>query len=451
MRRVRGSESGPERWARATALTAQGEGGLGPGAATRTAPAPRSSPKSSRWPGSARRLQAAAPALGSGPGDQDPAGAPGEREGAGPARADGARAARPSAALGRPRLLPSGRGLHLSLPPPSPAAAAVVAAAACRSSSFDKGPPTLRLFRFLRKGRRSSRQTRNHTLWSTRRAARSRKLPASLARHHGNTAQPDPEHKRRRLLRGGGGGRAHFIARPRERTDCTASSREPGPGPARCTALATPTPHPMEPQETRDSRFSSREATKRVYCTRVTPGTGRRAGGQGWCGRGLREPAAMSQVRPTPAMVARPGDLQAPRLLRPRAHGRRSLGPLPHLPPLALQPAHSLLPPLRSHGARDPRAEGEKRQSVCCGGGRRRGRMRADGTRGAGTGPRRLTREDGVKAERPARPPYCYLMACSCRHFRRRPLCPPPRGGAGGVTDFRVPYCRKQNVWSASG
>lgn len=53
--------------------------------------------------------------------------------------------------LGHPRLLPSGRGLHLSLPPPSPAAAAVVAAAACRSSSFDKEPPTLRLFRFLRK------------------------------------------------------------------------------------------------------------------------------------------------------------------------------------------------------------------------------------------------------------------------------------------------------------
>lgn len=52
---------------------------------------------------------------------------------------------------GHPRLLPSGRGLHLSLPPPSPAAAAVVAAAACRSSSFDKEPPTLRFFRFLRK------------------------------------------------------------------------------------------------------------------------------------------------------------------------------------------------------------------------------------------------------------------------------------------------------------
>lgn len=81
MRRVRGSESGPERWARARALTAQGEGGLGPGAAARTAPAPRSSPKSSSWPGSARRLRAAAPALGRGPGDQDPAGAAGEREG----------------------------------------------------------------------------------------------------------------------------------------------------------------------------------------------------------------------------------------------------------------------------------------------------------------------------------------------------------------------------------
>lgn len=95
--------------------------------------------------------------------------------------------------LGRPRLLPSGRGLHLSLPPPSPAAAAVVAAAACRSSSFDKEPPTLRFFRFLRKQWRSSHQTRNHTLWSPMRATSRRKLPASLARHHGNTTQPEDE------------------------------------------------------------------------------------------------------------------------------------------------------------------------------------------------------------------------------------------------------------------
>uniref|UniRef100_A0A8C8UG20 Uncharacterized protein n=1 Tax=Peromyscus maniculatus bairdii TaxID=230844 RepID=A0A8C8UG20_PERMB len=50
--------------------------------------------------------------------------------------------------------------------------------------------------------------------------------------------------------------------------------------------------------------------------------------------------------------------LQHPLLLAPpasRLHKPCLLGPLPHLSPLALQPAHALRPPLRSPGAGVPR------------------------------------------------------------------------------------------------
>ena len=112
---------------------------------------------------------------------------------------------------------------------------------------------------------------------------------------------------------------------------------------------------------------------KRVYCTRATLGHKRTelvqsAGGPGQrdcfgCKKGGHF-SRRSRRGDVPGLLRliTDGSTQSDSLSRPSASLTSApagvvgapaglLGPLPHLSSLALQPAHSLLPPLRSHGA----------------------------------------------------------------------------------------------------
>lgn len=184
-----------------------------------------------------------------------------------------------AAALGRPRLLPSGRGLHLTLPPPSPAAAAVVAAAAaCRSSSFDKEPPTLRLFRFLRKPQRSSHQTRNHSMVRS---------PCLLAAGSSQRALRVTMVTRTSWTRNIHS--VHFCAVPAtRRKDALNTSGEPTSGSSQTANYPRPgwlsgaeqarptTPHPVGRKETRDSDLSLqlRQRDGLLYTSHTWPQVG---------------------------------------------------------------------------------------------------------------------------------------------------------------------------------